>query len=1128
MEQLFYALKQTQAKNIGPPNAILDMVHDWKGMGENLLKSLVDYVADIESREQNLSLVGESLEKRLKDLEEREREFDSFQEGRKRELALKERGLSPMWEDFAKEVELREDKLDEQLKLVHEHIESLEVAQSEVQDLRLLECEKLKEIEKREREIDFMAWSLEKRLREVEQREKQFDSFQDGKLRELASKEELLSRKREEFVKEVKLANEKLREGEKLGCGLTERLELALNTLEGMKTTIDERFKEIESWETVAHKSLTEILNEADLIRESLEKRFNEFEEMEKKFNSFQEDKMQELESKERQLSIMRIELLKEVKLRDEKLTKRFKEIESWETVAHKSLTVFLNEADLIRESLEKRFNEFEEMEKEFNSFQEYKMQKLKSKERLLSVTRKEVLREVKLRDEKLTEQQKLGHQLLECLEEMLARKLKEIESQEVTLNAVCETLDARAKDADLTRESANIHLQELEKRGKEYHLCQDKKMRELVLAEEKLRLIEEEFFQEVKFREEKFDKQVKMVHGLLERLELAQNNVKDMNTMVRERFKEIGLKEIELNHIRDWVERKTDELEFKAKELEEQEKEIKSDEDVAISKENELGGKKKELELKEVSLGFWRKEYECKEPHLEDVDGSEKSLNSVREPTQTCFRENLALNKLNQPERYLVGNQVGYLAKNDQQPECRPTELDLKGKQNGVHFKECELKQPQLTDALDAHLRVEPDESVDLKSAEQMDGKTLEIFINDTEKDLELMGAEVFKVLFLSSDPAKLVLDAIEGFYTPQLGKGDMKSNMRRKSILLLDQLTKMSPNIQPSVREAAIKLASEWKSKMRNTTENPLELLVFLHFLAAYNLSSCFDKDELLSFLKMVAQHKQTPELCRILGLTENIPGFIQNLINEKQYLLVSTYIYECELENMFPQAAVLNYYVQHSKFLAKAKCKRENNSSEAQDKAIASEITDLRVAIEHIIKYGLESEYSPDILTARIKQLERNRASLRNGMPSSSADVHKQEKSKRFAGNANKRNKRKAQQKQHEAAKEAAPASKAQMPQQGSEGGSSPAWKAQHWQSKTKKHPATTPVSFHEPWSQHEQETKSLRLAKLVDEVPMTHPSSAHKRRRTNISLHEGGLHLEGVRCLRSPPENSRLRR
>lgn len=888
MERLAHALKQAQVRSHAPAK-VLDLVDEWRDMGENLFKSFVDCVSDIESREKSLSSLGESLEKRFKELEEREREFEASQRRKKREL-------SPEWEDF-RDAKLREEELDGQLKLVHEHIESLELSQREVERLRLLEFEKLKEIEKKERGIDLMGWSVEKQLREVKQREKEFDSFRDGKLRELASKEEILSRKREEFVNEVKLASEKFRERENLGSGLIKRLELALSVMEGMKVTLDERFKEMETRTAVAEKSLTEILTEAHLVRESLDEQLTEVEEMEKEFNSFREDKMQELESKERQLGVMRIELLKEFNLMDEKLTEKLKEFESWETTVQRSLAASLNDADLIRESLDKRFKEFVEKEKEFKSFQEDKLQSLESREQQLSIMRTELLKEVKLMDEKLNEQQKLGHHLLKCLDDVVAKKLKVIEPQELTTNGACETSDASTEDADSTRESANIPFKELEK----------------------------------------------------------SENV------------------------------------------------IKLEEDVDISKENEL-------ELKEGSLGFQRKEHEFKEQHLKEVDQGEKNLDSVRESAQTCLKVNLA--------------------GKDRQPERRPRQSESKQKQNKGLFQESELKQSQLADPLDAHsIIVEPDKSV-------QDEKELEMFINDTEKDPELMCDEVFKVLLRSSDPAKLVLDAMEGFCSPHWRRGDM-----RRGIILLDQLTKMSPNILSRVREAAHKLASEWKSKLRTSAENHYEVLCFLHLLAAYNLSSRFDKDEIFSFLKMVARHKQTPELWRILGLTESLPGLIQNLINEKQFLLASIYIYECELENVFPQAAVVNYYLQHAKFSAKAKCSREHDSSE---KAIANEIAHLRVAIEHIIKYGLESECSLDTLTARVKQLERERAILRNGngKPSSPRSIQRQNVKER-----------KAQQK-------------------GSEEGS---W---HQGSKRKE----GPVNFHKPWHRMSKRSRPLGFRKV----------------------------------------------
>ncbi|KAK2977373.1 hypothetical protein RJ640_013352 [Escallonia rubra] len=47
------------------------------------------------------------------------------------------------------------------------------------------------------------------------------------------------------------------------------------------------------------------------------------------------------------------------------------------------------------------------------------------------------------------------------------------------------------------------------------------------------------------------------------------------------------------------------------------------------------------------------------------------------------------------------------------------------------------------------------------------MDGNRLPIYLNDSPSD------DVFKALRLSLEPAKLVLDAMEGFYPPHLKNG-------------------------------------------------------------------------------------------------------------------------------------------------------------------------------------------------------------------------------------------------------------------------------------------------------------------------------------------------------------------
>lgn len=97
----------------------------------------------------------------------------------------------------------------------------------------------------------------------------------------------------------------------------------------------------------------------------------------------------------------------------------------------------------------------------------------------------------------------------------------------------------------------------------------------------------------------------------------------------------------------------------------------------------------------------------------------------------------------------------------------------------------------------------------------------------------------------------------------------------IRRSCILLLEQLSTVALEINAQVRDEAIKVAGQWKKKMREAVGNSLEVLGFLHLLAAYTLAPAFDDKELESLLLLVAQHRQTPKLRQSLGLADTVIG-------------------------------------------------------------------------------------------------------------------------------------------------------------------------------------------------------------------------------------------------------------
>ncbi|XP_056694976.1 FRIGIDA-like protein 5 isoform X2 [Spinacia oleracea] len=166
-------------------------------------------------------------------------------------------------------------------------------------------------------------------------------------------------------------------------------------------------------------------------------------------------------------------------------------------------------------------------------------------------------------------------------------------------------------------------------------------------------------------------------------------------------------------------------------------------------------------------------------------------------------------------------------------------------------------------------------DPSIDLCTlCKGMDGKTLQIFLNDRINEQTSMGEEVQSALKLSSDPAKLVLDALEGFFHPHLKKDNMKCEgivVRSSCVLLLEQLMELKPEITKAVREEAKALAGIWREKMRAESGNYMVVLGFLLLVAVYLLWWDFDTEEIGSLCEIVRQHRVVGELHSRLGFLQ-----------------------------------------------------------------------------------------------------------------------------------------------------------------------------------------------------------------------------------------------------------------
>lgn len=170
----------------------------------------------------------------------------------------------------------------------------------------------------------------------------------------------------------------------------------------------------------------------------------------------------------------------------------------------------------------------------------------------------------------------------------------------------------------------------------------------------------------------------------------------------------------------------------------------------------------------------------------------------------------------------------------------------------------------------------------------EEMNVKGLHKFISDNRKNLAAIREEIPIALKKTSRPYDLVLDSLEDFYSGDNlvldGKkdGDLLG-VRRTCLMLMESLGQLQTNghmLTTNIIERAKKIASEWKSKLDNldidaSNGNCLEAHAFLQLLATFGISAEYNEDDLCRLLPYVSRRRQTPELCRLLGLSQKMPG-------------------------------------------------------------------------------------------------------------------------------------------------------------------------------------------------------------------------------------------------------------
>ncbi|GLT36677.1 hypothetical protein SLA2020_110400 [Shorea laevis] len=559
----------------------------------------------------------------------------------------------------------------------------------------------------------------------------------------------------------------------------------------------------------------------------------------------------------------------------------------------------------------------------------------------------------------------------LRIREDSFERRAEELDAREKEIQ---ESVRENMKEVDLLRELARRKLEELG--DKENELFWTEKLnQEQIMEISSLGEAVDVKLAELNLKEEKFLLKQKSFEKRCKDLELKEKLFEERyKAMIakekscEENCREIELKEKRMEELSEELRKKLNSFGKSCTDLELKEKRFEELCSEMITQKRSYEDSCREIKLKEKKMEELRKEYESKSEELEY--------------------------HFNQCEKRF------------QQIEIQEGKLKLKKKKLEEWSKELELKEKRLADIPHSHGELETTkDSVEgntaiLRFFVEMDGKDLQIFLNERLNEHAVMRNDVARALQFSSNPAKLVLDAIDGFYPPYLKRGDREfegDTVKSSCIVLLEQLRKISPEIKPQVREEAKKVAIDWITTMGKDASQPLEVLGFLHLLACFRLADDFGDDELFNLYKKVPQDSQDAdsqdaELLQALGLTHKASSFIQDLIQGNQHVEAIRYISKFGLANEFPTLPILEDYFRHSVVESKDALNDGNKTLEALNGATSKKLEDLKDVLRCIVDHKLESEVSPahlEVLKSQIASLEKQNADVNLTLPTDSND-------------------------------------------------------------------------------------------------------------------------------------------
>jgi len=277
----------------------------------------------------------------------------------------------------------------------------------------------------------------------------------------------------------------------------------------------------------------------------------------------------------------------------------------------------------------------------------------------------------------------------------------------------------------------------------------------------------------------------------------------------------------------------------------------------------------------------------------------------------------------------------------------------------------------------------------------DKADGRGLRNYIMDNMKEVETLRNELSVALSKAPDAAKLVMDALEGYDFSESGSilGEKKkppfSPNRKACILLLESLFPIFGNddsgVVPSdVKDSAREIAEFWRKEMKIEdvdSASGLDVQAFLQLLASFRIAADYEKDELWGLLFVILGRKQAPELCWSLGLSSDIPDFIDKLTKSGRQLEALRYSHAFGMVDKADAVNLLKSYLRDVEKSAKELLMNGRDSAVSQNDSNTKMVSAMQTVIGLSKKYGLKSHYFEDSLRKKLRKLEQEKERKKN---------------------------------------------------------------------------------------------------------------------------------------------------